>query len=95
MAVTVWTSDYRNAHTCYLAVSGMVSVATKKDTSPAEIWFCRSSDGSSWGEPVFVGTVETSKMAHIHERNDGTLIVTNGIDAMWASTDGGRSWAAL
>lgn len=95
MAVMVWTSDYRNANTCYLAMAGMVSVATKKNTSPAEIWYRRSSDGSSWSEPVFVGTLETSKAAHIHERNDGTLIVTNGIDAMWASTDAGRNWSTL
>jgi hypothetical protein len=85
MAVILWGSEFQNAFPVVLADGRDASVAFKRE--PKEIWFKVQDE-----EAVKVGVLESGKSAHLHERTDGILIVTNGIDKSWWSENGGRDW---
>jgi hypothetical protein len=95
----IWDSGYQSAYICELSGGGAGSVATKKSTSPAQIWFRRSNDdGATWSTPVQVGTLTSGKSAQVHQKalaGSGVLVVTNGVDSTWQSSDGGKTWEAM
>jgi len=104
VANQVWGSDYFNAHAGptpgLSAGGGVVSVAVKKRTDPAELYFKRSENGGSWpndAAAVFIGTLPVGGRAGrvYQEPGTGDLLITNGIDRMWRSTDSGRIWEQL
>lgn len=93
--MTIWDAgQYVNAFLSDLKGAGLVSVATKKNT--AQIWFRYSGDaGATWSTPTLVATLANRRAAHIHQRSDGSLIVTNGIDFVARSTDFGATWTEI
>lgn len=98
---TIWNpAQYTRAHSCGLVGGGAASIANKLSTSPIEIYFRRSGDGIAWtATAILIGTYSgDAKNFHVRQKTEAgksSLIVSNGADAAWESTDIGRTWTAL
>lgn len=74
-------ATYENGDLAPGARGDELTCAGKKGTR--EIWF-RHGDGTTWSTPTLAGTVPEgkSKACNVHQKPDGSILTTNGID--WA-----------
>jgi hypothetical protein len=104
MAIQVWDSTFTKAQTPPIGTldGGAVSVAIKKNTTPPQVYFKYSPDGSDWSmTPVLVGDLGSSafKTVGIRQKSEAgsaDLVISNGSDKEWASDKMGASgtWTA-
>lgn len=99
---TIWGSGYNKAFLNVTSDGGAISCAVKIGTSPPEVYFKYSEDGSTWpadGSAHAVGTLGTTNLViHCHQlsaKNSPRMFVTNGVDKMWKSDNYGRTWSAF
>lgn len=98
----VWGSGFKNAMVSGRAEGGFLSCAVKKETDPAEVYFKYSPTLSAWpadGSAVLVGTLGTENLAcHVWQKfaaRKSQLIITNGVDRVWVSVNGGATWTSI
>lgn len=101
--MVVWGSGYKNGAACATGDGGEASCAIKNSTTPPQVWAKWRARGATWpndSAAVQVGDLGTSagKICHILEKSIAghpVLVVTNGLDKTWESTDFGKSWNAV
>ena len=102
----IWSTAYKpNSDVCSTVGGGAASCALLQSGSTLQVWSRTSLDGLSWPStaphaPVFVGDLPSgtkSKTLRIRQKianGSPVLEITNGGDALWRSSDMGRSWTA-
>lgn len=101
LMTAIYSSGYEWAHSCPLLPVGGASIANKTGTAPIEVYIKTTDILSAWpadGAALLVGTYSgTVEQFHVMQTRDGTgkLVVSNGIDAAWESSDKGLTWTDL
>ena len=56
------------------------------------LWFRSSRDRIAWTDPLFVTDLTQQEPWHVNQNPDGRLVLSNGRDRVFESTDAGRNW---
>lgn len=106
----MWTSDYRFVMAAPTADGGIVSVAVRgrkfgePASTPTSLWFTRSTGvhptvagaPAGWITPVQIAAeIDHFEPYAIWQKGDGTLMVSNGREGIYQSSDLGHTWTFL
>lgn len=89
-----WTDGYKGGNEFPLIDGGAGSCKIKVGTDPAEVWFRRSPDSTSWPADAPYGPVPVGTLGSDHKSVNGkqktesgetTLVISNGYDKTWRS----------
>jgi len=99
---TIWSSaTHYRAAACGMIGGGAASVAAQRNTSPLAIKSKVTTNENNWNNSgvvnvgTYSGTATQFTIRQLSEDGKGDLVITNGVDAMWKSSDAGITWDAF